>query len=80
MKEKNKNKEANKQNKEVQKTPKKSFSFRFKRWFFGIGKEFSRITWPTKSRVFKDLFVTIVIVVLLALLYLGFDQISGLIK
>ena len=62
------------------KAPKKPFSFRFKRWFFGIGKEFSRITWPTGNRIFKDLFVTLVIVIIIALVFLGFDQISGLIR
>ncbi len=60
--------------------PKKKFSYRFKKWFFGIGKEFGRITWPTKSRVIRDIFIAVFIVAILALIFLGIDQISGLVK
>lgn len=62
------------------KDPKKKFSYRFKKWFFGIGKEFGRITWPNKSRIIKDFFTVIILVAIIALIFLGFDQISGLIK
>ncbi len=79
---KNKSKVTSEDNKSKVKIkdPKKKFSYKFKKWFFGIGKEFERITWPSKSRIVRDFFTTIIIVALLCLIFLGFDQISGLIK
>lgn len=62
------------------KDPKKKLSYSLKKWFFGVGKEFGRITWPSKSRIIRDFFTAIIIVALLCLIFLGFDQISGLIK
>ncbi len=66
-------------NNNVPKDPKKKFSYLMKKWFFGLGKEFKRITWPTKSKLVKDFFITIIIVALFVVIFLAFDQISALI-
>lgn len=70
-------KRAEKRNKP--KDPKKKFSYIMKKWFFGLGKEFKRITWPTKSRLVKDFFIILVIVALFVVVFLAFDQISALV-
>ena len=70
-------KRAEKRNKP--KDPKKKFSYVMKKWFFGLGKEFKRITWPTKSKLVKDFFITVIIAALLVVVFLAFDQISALV-
>lgn len=61
-------------NKEQKKEKKQSkFWFRIKRWFFGIGKEFGRISWISKKQLIKDFFVVIVVILIMALVFLGID-------
>jgi preprotein translocase SecE subunit len=49
--------------------------YRMKRWFFGVGKEFSRVSWVSGRQVWKDFVIIIIIVAVLALLFLGIDAI-----
>ncbi len=48
---------------------------KIKRWFYGLGKEFSRTTWPSVGKIFQHLIIVILITVILALIFLGFDLI-----
>ena len=67
------NKENNQDKKE--KKAKDPFSLIMKRWFFGLKKEFSRMSFPTKLEMLKD-FITIVIVcTIFASLFFGIDMI-----
>ena len=47
-------------------------NFKFRRWWYGIGKEFQRMSWPTGKKTSKDfwivIFVTTVLVGIFALL------------
>ncbi|MDR2557319.1 MAG: preprotein translocase subunit SecE [Mycoplasmataceae bacterium] len=54
-------------------TEEDTFNFKFKRWFFGVGKEFSRISWPKKGSVLRDFVIIIIIVFAIALIYFGID-------
>jgi preprotein translocase SecE subunit len=56
-----------------------SFSFRFKRWFFGVGKEFSRVTWIRGKQVLKDFGIILILVAIMALIFLGLDYIINMI-
>lgn len=58
---------------------KKTFSYQFKRWFFGIGKEFNRISWPSKNKVLINFTIIIGIVLFLSLVFLAVDYIITLI-
>jgi preprotein translocase SecE subunit len=57
---------------------KSSLRYRLKRWFFGVGKEFSRVTWTGGKHILKDFFIIITIVTIMALLFLGVDYILRL--
>jgi preprotein translocase SecE subunit len=50
------------------------FFYRIKRWFFGLNKEFSRVSWWNKKHVFMDFAIIIIIVGLLALIFMGIDM------
>lgn len=50
-----------------------TFSFKIKRWFYGMGKEFIRIRWSTKKMVLINFFVVIGISTFLALIFLLID-------
>jgi preprotein translocase SecE subunit len=52
----------------------RQFSFKLKKWFFGVGKEFSRIRWIDRNRLLKDFIIIIIIVAILALIFLGIDM------
>ena len=49
--------------------------FKFKRWFFGMGKEFSRISWSSKKSVWQGFIIVVSIVIFLALIFLAIDAI-----
>lgn len=49
------------------------FSYRLKRWVFGLNKEFSRVTWWSKRHVITDFVIIIIIVGILALIFMGID-------
>jgi preprotein translocase SecE subunit len=46
----------------------------FKRWFFGLGKEFNRISWASRHKVLWNFLVILLIITFLALLFLGLDE------
>ncbi|MDR2846857.1 MAG: preprotein translocase subunit SecE [Mycoplasmataceae bacterium] len=50
-------------------------SFIMKRWFYGVGKEFLRIDWATRKKVFINFVIIIIVVAFFALLFLGVDSI-----
>lgn len=52
---------------------KRSFSFHFKRLFFGLNKEFSRTTWWSRKHVFLDFAIILIIVGILALIFFAID-------
>lgn len=54
--------------------PEDSVKYKSKKWFFGVGKEFSRITWSSKSRVFKNFIVVICIIVFFSIVFLLLDM------
>lgn len=53
-------------------------SYKIKRWFFGMGKEFSRISWSSKKTVFTNLIVVIGISLFLAVIFLLVDLIFSI--
>lgn len=55
-----------------------TMSFKVKRWFFGMGKEFSRISWSSKKTVFANLIVVIGISLFLAVIFLIIDLIFSI--
>lgn len=44
---------------------------KFKKFFYGVGKEFERTSWTTKSKLMSDFFVVIIIVLILAAIFTG---------
>ena len=55
------------------------YCFKLKRWVYGIGKEFQRMTWPSLNKTFKDYFVVGVVSIIIALIFLAVDAIVTLI-
>lgn len=55
-----------------------TFSFKIRCWFFGMGKEFNRVTWLDKKSVFTNLIIVISISVFLAIIFLIIDVIFSL--
>jgi preprotein translocase SecE subunit len=53
---------------------KHQLSFLWKRFVFGLNKEFSRVTWWSKKRTFLDFAIIIIIVTILALIFMGLDM------
>lgn len=49
-------------------------TFKFKKWFYGIGKEIRRTSWTSKKSLLLSFVVVIVIVVLLAAIFFGIDS------
>lgn len=52
--------------KQIKKEKKES---KFKKFFYGVGKEFERTTWTSKSKLVSDFFVVLAIVVILAVIF-----------
>lgn len=52
--------------------------FKIKRWFFGMGKEFSRIRWSTKKTVIANLIVVVSITIFLAIIFFIIDLIFSI--
>ncbi len=44
---------------------------KFKKFFYGVGKEFERTSWTTKSKLVSDFFVVVIIVLILAAIFTG---------
>ncbi|MDE5617551.1 MAG: preprotein translocase subunit SecE [Ureaplasma sp.] len=55
-----------------------TFGFKIRRWFFGMGKEFNRVTWLDKKSVFTNLIIVVSISVFLAIIFLIIDIIFSL--
>jgi preprotein translocase SecE subunit len=56
-----------------------SFSFRLRRWFFGVGKEFSRVTWIRGHQILRDFGIILILVTIMALIFLGLDYVINII-
>ena len=50
-----------------------TFSYNMSKWFYGVGKEFMRISWINKRSVIYTFFVVVIMVVVLALIFFGID-------
>lgn len=70
--------EKNKKTKEKKK--REPASLVLKRWFFGLKKEFGRMTFPTSLQILKDFITVIVVCAILASLFFGIDMIVITIK
>lgn len=55
-----------------------TMSYRIKRWFFGMGKEFSRISWSSKKTVFTNLIVVVGISLFLAVIFFIIDLVFSI--
>lgn len=53
-------------------------SFKLKRWFLGMGKEFTRISWASKKSVWISFIVVVVIVLVLATIFLCIDRLFSI--
>ena len=49
--------------------------FTIRRWFFGVGKEFQRMSWPGPKKTVRDLMIVLAITVFIALVFLIIDVI-----
>ncbi|MDC4163594.1 preprotein translocase subunit SecE [Mycoplasma sp. T363T] len=58
-----------------EKANKVAFSYRLKRWWFGMEKESRRISWCTPKMLVTNFLIVIVVVALLTGLLFGIDQI-----
>lgn len=54
-----------------QKKIKKNYGEHFRRFFFGIGKEFKRISWISKKEIFNNFFIVVFLIVIFALIFTG---------
>ncbi|MDR3163771.1 MAG: preprotein translocase subunit SecE [Mycoplasmataceae bacterium] len=61
-------------NKSSPKNPKQPIRLRLKRWFFGLGKEFSRVTWMHYVDVIKIFITVIIICAIISVIFLGIDS------
>lgn len=53
-------------------------NYLIKRWFYGIGKEFQRMSWPSTRKTVRDFFIVIAVSGSIALFFLLIDYIIGL--
>lgn len=53
----------------------KKTKFNLKKWFFGVGKEFNRISWPLKGKILEDFIIVVVICLFFALIFFAIDMI-----
>lgn len=51
----------------------KTFKYNLKKWFYGLGKEFSRITWTPLKKVWINFFIVVCVVLFFALVFYGVD-------
>jgi len=54
-------------------------SFKIKRWWYGVGKEFQRMSWPTAGKTFRDFGIVIAVSLFIAAIFALIDYISTLI-
>ncbi len=53
-------------------------TYKFRRWFFGMGKEFERITWCNSKTLWTSFLTIVIIVVILAILFFLVGMIPGI--
>lgn len=63
--------DKNKKKVKKNKVKKQCFSLKLKTFFFGLGKEFERMSWTSKSDLIKNFIVVICIVVILTAIFTG---------
>ena len=51
-------------------------SYKFKRWFFGMGKEFNRTAWSTKRSLLENFIIVLIVILFLALIFFAIDSIA----
>ena len=51
-------------------------SFKIKRWWYGVGKEFQRMSWPTAGKTFRDFGIIIAVSLFIAAIFALIDFIS----
>lgn len=54
-----------------QKKPKKNYGESFRKFFFGVGKEFKRISWISKKELFNNFLIVVFLIVVFALIFTG---------
>ena len=54
-------------------------SFKLRRWWYGMGKEFQRMSWPSAKKTFKDFWIVIIVCLILAGIFTLLDYILTLI-
>ncbi|RXY97089.1 preprotein translocase subunit SecE [Malacoplasma penetrans] len=62
-----KSKTKNKKDKQIKAKTKKTNGF--KKLFFGVGKEFERVTWTTKKELASSFLITLVVVAFFAIIF-----------
>ena len=48
-----------------------------KRLFFGLGKEFWRISWPTNKKILNDFITTVIVMIFFTLIFYGVGVLIG---
>lgn len=75
----NKNKKEELLVSKKQKKEKQSAKSQFKRFFYGVGKEFERTSWTKKQELTYSFFITLIVLFVLALIFtaiaIGINQI-----
>ena len=74
---------VNYKNKDIQLKQKRDLSYEYeldatftlRRWFFGVGKEFQRMSWPGPKKTIRDLLIVLAITLFLAVVFLIIDVI-----
>ena len=54
-------------------------NFKLRRWWYGMGKEFQRMSWPSAKKTFRDFWIVIVVSLVLAGIFALLDYILTLI-
>lgn len=54
-------------------------NFKFRRWWYGMGKEFQRMSWPSAKKTFRDFWIVIIVSLILAGIFTLLDYILTLI-
>lgn len=67
-------KDNHKQNKLSYSYEFETISYLLRRWFFGMGKEFSRISWMKRKPMIQEFIIVIIVVIILALVFLAIDS------
>lgn len=58
-------------NQKKEKKPKRNYGESFRRFFFGVGKEFKRISWISKKEMFNNFLIVVFLIVIFALIFTG---------